>query len=105
MELRPLRHFAAAVEKLRFARAADRFGIAPPLLSQAIRNLETQLDANPLHRTMRRTWLAMAGARFDSAYASRKASSERTNSSGSGQRAGSTSAEMPRSIDNDSRRL
>ncbi|GAN80846.1 LysR family transcriptional regulator [Acidocella aminolytica] len=63
-EFARLRAFAAVVEEQNFARAAARLRIAPPTLSQMIRELEEALGVRLLNRTTRSLSLTAPGQKL-----------------------------------------
>lgn len=64
MELRQLRYFVTVAQTRHFGRAAERLHMAQSPLSQAIRQLESQVGATLLDRTTRRVDLTAAGEAF-----------------------------------------
>jgi DNA-binding transcriptional LysR family regulator len=65
LDLTAIRILRAIVEAGSFTGAADRLGLAPPMVSKHIARLERQLGARLIHRTSRRMSLTEAGAQFD----------------------------------------
>ncbi|WP_425955466.1 LysR family transcriptional regulator [Xylanimonas sp. McL0601] len=64
MELRHIRYFAGLARTLHFSRAAQQLHLTQPALSQAIRQLESEVGAKLLDRTTRQVTLTPAGQRL-----------------------------------------
>lgn len=64
LETRELAYFVAVAEELHFGKAAERLGMAQPLLSRAISRLERRMGVLLLERSSRRVALTDAGAMF-----------------------------------------
>jgi DNA-binding transcriptional LysR family regulator len=64
MEIRQLRYFVTVAQTRHFGRAAERLHMAQSPLSQAIRQLESQVGATLFTRTTRRVELTPAGEAF-----------------------------------------
>lgn len=61
MDLKMLQAFVMLAEELHFTRAAERLGVAQPLVSQRIRKFEQELGQPVLERTTRAVRLSPAG--------------------------------------------
>jgi DNA-binding transcriptional LysR family regulator len=61
VEIRQLHYFVTVAQTRHFGRAAERLHMAQSPLSQAIRQLESQIGATLFHRTTRRVELTPAG--------------------------------------------
>jgi DNA-binding transcriptional LysR family regulator len=64
MEIRQLRYFVTVARTRHFGQAAEQLHMAQSPLSQAIRQLESQIGATLFHRTTRRVDLTTAGEAF-----------------------------------------
>jgi DNA-binding transcriptional LysR family regulator len=64
VEIRQLRYFVTVAQTRHFGQAAERLHMAQSPLSQAIRQLESQLGVTLFHRTTRRVDLTTAGEAF-----------------------------------------
>lgn len=63
-ELRHLRYFVTVAEELNFTRAAEKLNTVQLSLSQQIKNLEREVDAQLLERNNRKVELTEAGQAF-----------------------------------------
>ncbi|WP_026818995.1 LysR family transcriptional regulator [Arthrobacter castelli] len=62
MDLKLLQAFVMLADELHFTRAAERLGVAQPVISQWIRKLERECDVALVERTTRAVKLTAAGA-------------------------------------------
>ncbi|WP_312180267.1 LysR family transcriptional regulator [Arthrobacter sp.] len=62
MDLKLLQAFVTIAEELHFTRAAERLGVAQPVMSQWLRRLQTEFGQTLLDRTTRAVKLTPAGA-------------------------------------------
>lgn len=62
MDLKLLQAFVTIAEELHFTRAAERLGVAQPVMSQWLRRLESEFSQTLLDRTTRTVKLTPAGA-------------------------------------------
>jgi DNA-binding transcriptional LysR family regulator len=67
VNLRQMECFLAVADELHFRRAADRLGLAPPSVSEAVAGLERSLGSRLVERTSRRVRLTPFGAEFAAA--------------------------------------
>lgn len=64
VEIRHLRAYVAVAEELHFTRAAERLHVVQQTLSEQIRQLETEVGVQLIHRTTRKVELTPAGDVF-----------------------------------------
>jgi len=64
IELREMRVLLVFSEELHFGRTAERLGLTQSRVSQSLRELETKLGSQLVHRTSRRVELTSLGERF-----------------------------------------
>src|SRR3954452_10127420 len=64
VELREIRVFLTLCEELHFGRTAERLQVTPSRVSQVIRELETKLGGELVHRTSRSVVLTPRGERL-----------------------------------------
>lgn len=62
MDVKLLNAFVVLAEEMHFTRAAERLGVAQPVMSQWIRRLETELGSTLVERTTRSLRLTTAGS-------------------------------------------